>query len=89
MPAAARKGDSGTPHKKRPYTIAKGSPDVFINGKPAARVGDVSTSHANHVSTIVRGSSSVKVNGRPLARTGDQLSACTQIAGGSSNVFSG
>ena len=96
MPAVARKGDAGVVHCSG-YTIATGSPDVFINGQPAARVGDTSTSHLRHgsprcvphVSTIAAGSSSVFVNGRPLARVGDPLTACTTIAQGSGDVFAG
>ena len=96
MPAVARKGDAGVVHCSG-YTIATGSPDVFINGTPAARVGDTSTSHLRpgspgcnpHVSTISAGSSSVFVNGMPLARVGDPLTACTTIAQGSGDVFAG
>lgn len=93
MPAAARKSDPGVTHCSG-YTIAQGSPDVFINGLPAARVGDPSTTHLKpggkscvpHVATIASGSPNVFVNGIPLARVGDPLSACTTIAAGSPDV---
>jgi uncharacterized Zn-binding protein involved in type VI secretion len=93
MPAAARQGDSGLVHCSG-YTIAAGSPNVRINGKPAARQGDSSTPHKKpggkkcviHTATISQGSSSVRVNGKPLARVGDSLSGCTRIASGSNNV---
>lgn len=95
MPAVARLGDAGVPHCSG-YTIASGSDNVFVNGKPAARVGDSSTSHQlpgspcpSHVSTIAVGSSSVFVNNRPLARVGDTLSGCTSIAQGSADVQAG
>ena len=44
MPAAARKTDKCVPHCS-PFTIAKGSADVFTDGKAAARVGDSVTAH--------------------------------------------
>lgn len=94
MAAVARQGDAGVTHCT-PYTIAQGSPNVFINGQPAARQGDSSTLHKKpggkscvpHVSSISSGSASVFVNGRPVARIGDSLADCTVIAQGSSNVF--
>lgn len=96
MPAVARKGDQGRVHCSG-YTIATGSDDVYVNGRPAARVRDSSTSHQRpggrrcipHVSTIAAGSGSVFVNNRPLAREGDGLSGCTSIAAGSGDVFAG
>jgi len=96
MPAAARQGDPGVVHCTA-YTIATGSPDVFINNQPAARVGDSSTVHLKpggrhcvpHTATIAVGSSTVFINGQPAARQGDYLSECTQIAAGSPDVFIG
>lgn len=92
MPAVARQGDSGVVHCSG-YTIAQGSPDVRVNGRPVARDGDSSTPHKKpggkkcviHSSKIVAGRS-VRVNGRPIACVGDSLSGCTKIASGSSNV---
>jgi uncharacterized Zn-binding protein involved in type VI secretion len=97
MPAAARKGDSGTVHCSG-FVIAQGSPDVNINGRPAARVSDPSTSHllprrrrrcGTHTSTISSGSGTVFINGRPAARVGDPFSGCTRVAQGSPNVIIG
>ena len=96
MPAAARMGDPGTVHCGA-YNIATGSPNVFINNKPAARVGDTSTVHLQpggkhcvpHTSTIVVGSGTVFVNNKPLAYVGSALGACTVIAAGSENVIVG
>ena len=95
MPAAARLGDRGIPHCSG-YTIANGSDDVNINGRPVARVGDSSTPHLRpgrpcpgHTASISRGSSTVNVNGRAIARIGDPLAGCTSIAQGSPNVFAG
>ena len=96
MPAVARQGDAGVVHCGG-YTIATGSPDVFINNKPVARVGDVSTVHLQpggkhcvpHTSTITVGSGTVFVNNQPVAYVGSALSACTTIASGSPDVFVG
>ena len=95
MPPAARRGDPGVKHCSG-YVIAVGSPDVFIHARAAARVGDTSTTHLfpgrkcrPHVAPIARGSATVFVNGKALARQGDPWSACTQIASGSPDVFSG
>jgi uncharacterized Zn-binding protein involved in type VI secretion len=52
----------------------QGSPDVFINRKPAAVMGDGTACGG----AIVSGSSNVFVNGKPLARTGDNTQGCAQ-----------
>jgi len=96
MPAVARRGDRGVPHCSG-YTIANGSNNVNVNGRPVARVGDSSTGHLQprgrkcrvHTASISRGSSSVNVNGRAIARVGDSLSGCTAVAQGSPDVFAG
>lgn len=95
MPAVARKGDPGVVHCSG-YTLASGSPNVFVNNQPVARVGDPSTTHLRpgapcvpHVSRIVAGSGTVFVNGLPMARVGDPLSECTTIQQGSPNVVAG
>ena len=49
----------------------EGSPNVFINGKPAVRAGDRTS-----CGVVVQGSPTVFVNGRPLARAGDGTSGC-------------
>ena len=93
MPQAARQGDQGIVHCSG-YTIANGSNNVYINGKPAARVGDSSTVHQRpggnkcvpHTASISRGSNSVFINGKPAARKGDPLAGCTAIAQGSQDV---
>ena len=96
MAAVARKGDAGAAHCTS-YTIATGSDNVFIDGKPVARNGDSSTAHQKpqgskcvpHVSTIITSNSTVFVNGKPVAVVGDRLSECTQIVEGSTSVFIG
>jgi uncharacterized Zn-binding protein involved in type VI secretion len=61
---AARAGDAaGCPGAGS--TIVQGSPDVFINGKPAAVQGD---KHGRGGS-IVSGASGVFINGKPMARS--------------------
>jgi uncharacterized Zn-binding protein involved in type VI secretion len=95
MRPVARLGDKGVPHCSG-FSIAQGSPTVFVNGKPASRLGDLSTPHLRpgtpckpHVASISSGSPTVFVNGKPLARVGDGLAGCTAVATGSSDVFSG
>lgn len=63
---AARAGDAaGCPGAGS--TIVQGSPDVFINGKPAAVQGD----KTGRGGSIVSGASGVFINGKPMARVGD------------------
>jgi uncharacterized Zn-binding protein involved in type VI secretion len=95
MPAVARLGDAGVVHCSG-YNIATGSPNVFVNGRPAARVGDISSVHLmpgspcpSHTAPIAVGSGSVFVNGLSLARIGDPLAGCTVIAQGSPDVSAG
>jgi uncharacterized Zn-binding protein involved in type VI secretion len=94
MPAVARVGDAGQVHCSG-YTMASGSPDVFVNNRPVIRVGDPSTVHAGpglcvpHVARVSAGSGSVFVNGRPIARVGDPLAVCTKILQGSPSVNAG
>ncbi|WP_303229403.1 PAAR domain-containing protein [uncultured Dialister sp.] len=95
MSNATRLGDKDTGHDScAPTALVSGSPNVFINGKPAGRVGDtyaphgcnVHPSHSGHVSS---GSGSVFINGKPAARVGDPVSCGGTVAEGSGNVFIG
>jgi len=95
MPAVARQGDRNVPHCSS-HTMARGSPDVFVNGRAVCRQGDPTTSHLlpgkpcpAHTATVSRGSASVFINGKPAARVGDPISGCTSIAQGSPDVFIG
>jgi len=84
MHGAARKGDQhrGTcghgslccPHSVI-GEISEGSPDVFINGRPAARLNDSVTHDCPHCGTgyVSSASGSVKANGRGIARIGDTV----------------
>ena len=98
LPAAARLGDKsqvaadahGCPACPHPGIgpIVTGSPDVFVNGRPAARKDDLGI-HAvccgpNNF-TIKGGSPTVYVNGKPFARMNDQ----TQHCGGSGPIVEG
>ncbi len=98
MPGAARLGDKaqvaadahGCPSCPHPGVgpITVGSPDVFVNKKPAARLDDIGV-HAvccgpNNFS-IVKGSSTVYVNGKPLARLNDKTKHC----GGTGPIIEG
>lgn len=92
MKPAARKGDMCTGHgsaKPRPST--EGSPNVFINGKPAHRKGDKWRKHKDHDSVLDEGSPVVFTNGKPQGRRGDRVRApCkSRVAQGSPNVFVG
>jgi uncharacterized Zn-binding protein involved in type VI secretion len=98
MPAAARLGDKaqvdadahGCPACPHPGVgpVVTGSPDVFVNGKPAARQDDLGIHAAccgPNTFTIKRGSPTVYVNGKPIARMNDN----TQHCGGSGPIIEG
>ena len=69
MPAVTRKGDSCTGHSCfPPRNSTSGSPNVFVNGKPAHRQGDswethccthTDCPHGCHSGSLASGSSSV------------------------------
>jgi uncharacterized Zn-binding protein involved in type VI secretion len=92
MPAAARKGDTGSGHGCFPPTPAiTASADVFIDGIPALRQGDAIAPHAcpntpPHPRSVSAGSATVYVNGRPLARTGDAIGCGGSVSAGSPTV---
>lgn len=88
-PPAARVGDlvNGTAHQHGPVwaprpvrgPVVTGSPNVFVNGKPAARVDDSGTHAAcdgPNAFRIVAGSRTVLINGKPAARVGDATLHC-------------
>lgn len=95
VPPATRIGDADVPHCSG-MVRAEGSPNVFVNSIPWSRQGDVNTPHlltgapcVIHQAPIATGSPTVKVNSRGAGRVGDAISACTQVAEGSPNVFCG
>ena len=90
MRPAARQGDLCTGHPGSPPRPAtQGSPNVFINGRPAHRQGDRWKRHGGHNSVLGEGSPSVFTNGRAQGRQGDrvQLPCKSRVAQGSPNVF--
>jgi uncharacterized Zn-binding protein involved in type VI secretion len=92
MPAAGRKGDTGTAHGCFPPSPSiTGSPDVLIDGIPALRQGDAHAPHAcpntpPHPRAVSGGSPTVFVNGRPLARVGDAIGCGGSVGAGSGTV---
>tara|TARA_R110002074_G_scaffold20227_3_gene64250 strand:- start:375 stop:668 length:294 start_codon:yes stop_codon:yes gene_type:complete len=96
MPAVTRIGDADVAHCSG-MTRAQGSSNVFANGIGVSRQGDVNTTHLlpggrtcpSHNAGITLGSESVFINGKGCGRIGDDISACTSVAAGSSNVFAG
>lgn len=92
MPSVAFKGSTCTGDGCfPPRESTSGSPNVFINGKPALRVGDTWEVHScgdsSHDGVQATGSRFVFVNGKPLARVGDDVSCGAAVAVGSPNVF--
>ncbi|NVK16040.1 MAG: type VI secretion system PAAR protein [Rhodobacteraceae bacterium] len=95
MPAAGRKGDTGSEHDGFPPTPAtSGSDDVDINGEPALREGDAFAPHSKpkhppHGRALAVGSSSVFINGKPAGRVGDAIDCGGVVESGSGDVFIG
>ena len=96
MPAATREGDADVTHCTG-MVRDEHSENVLINKIGNSRQGDVNTTHllfsANfcppHAAPITLGCPTVIVNGRGGGRVGDAITACTQVAEGSPNVFFG
>ncbi len=95
MPAATRLSDNCTGHDAcPPVPLVEGSPNVYINGRPAGRVGDHYSTHGcvthpGHQDVIAAGSSKVVINGKPAARIGDAVSIGGAVQDGSGNVIIG
>lgn len=92
MSEAVRVDDITTGHGDfGSQTVIEGSPNVFINGKPAVTVGDKVSEHTyednTHEGVVSTGSPTVFVNGKPKARKGDSVSCGGTLDSGSSNVF--
>jgi uncharacterized Zn-binding protein involved in type VI secretion len=68
--AAARRGDATSDPG---VALESGSPNVFINGRPAVTIGD----RTGCGGVAVGGSSNVFINGRPVARAGDLTTGCS------------
>jgi len=73
------------------------SDNVFVNGTGISRQDDVNTTHKypqglicpKHAKVITTGSKTVLINGKGCGRIGDPITACTEVASGSDNVFAG
>ena len=99
MPAVTRQGDSCTGHECfPPRSSTSGSPNVYVNGKPAHRQGDgwnphtcthPKVPHGTHGGSLSAGSATVYCNGKQLGRIGDPVSCGSSVASGSPNVFAG
>lgn len=91
--AAARDeiSESGRHKVRKRGTIRSGSPDVFINGRPAAIAGEseVHCDDDSHSMEMAEGSSRVIINGCPAVRIGDRTSCGARVSTGSNNVFIG
>lgn len=78
--------------KHKTGVLLKGSPNVFINGRPAiiahVSVGECDE-HGPAPQRVAEGSSRVYINGFPAARIGDLLTCSASISEGSPNVFIG
>ncbi|HEY0778075.1 MAG TPA: RHS repeat-associated core domain-containing protein [Gemmatirosa sp.] len=69
--------------------VQVGSPNVFVNRRPAARAVDDAaqcSQHSGSPSPIAQGSARVRINGQPAARQGDQCTCGAKISQGSPNV---
>jgi len=75
---------------------AKGSPTVFLHGRPWSRMGDVNTVHIfgpkckqSHAAPIAKGSSTVFINGVGAGRITDSVAGCTAVAQGYWDILTG
>lgn len=98
MPPASRVGDNANcpadSHGKNccAHSVTgpavQGSPDVFIDGKPALRVGDSGVHSAccgSNTWVTAAGSGKVLINGIPAVRLGDATTHC----GGTGKMIEG
>lgn len=92
---AARLSDVCTGHGCFPTRPnVQGSPNVYINGRPAHRQGDQWASHCCpnqgcHPSVLAMGSPTVYTNGKQQGRINDPVACGSKVMTGSSNVFVG
>ncbi|GAA3599076.1 hypothetical protein GCM10023078_28000 [Gibbsiella greigii] len=80
--------ESGAASASSTGKILSGSPNVFINGKPAAiaTISLVECSDHGPSMQMAQGSSTVFINGHPAARTGDKTNCDASVLVGSGNV---
>lgn len=96
MPEVCREADVCAGHgcwPTRPND--EGSPNVFVNSRPAHRQGDHWINHTcpdipeTHDSVLAAGCPTVFVNSKQLGRIGDPVACGSTVATGSPNVFAG
>jgi len=97
MPAVCRGDlvDKDVIHCSIPSRLER-SPNVYCNLIGISRQGDVNDEHLlppepcpTHQAPIAIGSTTVFINRKGCGRIGDEVSGCTLVATGSSNVFAG
>jgi RHS repeat-associated protein len=90
---AARDGiaDAGAGSLSPTGKIVTGSPNVFINGKPAAiaTLSQVACSDDGPSMQMAQGSDKVSINDQPASRVGDKTNCDAQVMEGSPNVLIG
>lgn len=90
---AARLADICTGHPKAaPRPNTQGSPDTFINNRPAHRQSDAWGLHGRkrkHTSVLADGSPSVFTNNLRQGRIGDPVACGSKVMTGSEDVFVG
>lgn len=90
---AARDGiaDAGAASMEKKGTLLTGSPNVFINGKPAAIATNslVGCSDDGPSMQMAEGSSRVYINDLPASRVKDQTNCGAKVMNGSPNVIIG
>ena len=90
LATAARDGiaEAGAGSQSPSGVILTGSPNVFINGKPAAiaTVSRVECDQDGPAMQMAQGSDSVFINGQPASRIGDKTNCDAQVMEGSPNV---
>ncbi|KEA53435.1 type IV secretion protein Rhs, partial [Mangrovibacter sp. MFB070] len=93
LATAARDGlaDAGAGSLSPSGAIQTGSPNVFINGKPAAiaTISQVSCSNDGPSMQMAQGSDNVFINKQPASRKGDKTNCDAQVMEGSADVTIG
>ncbi|WP_368528113.1 RHS repeat-associated core domain-containing protein [Enterobacter cloacae] len=82
--------DAGASSMTKKGVITSGSPNVFINGKPAALATDSTVDCSDDGSQqMAEGSKRVSINSQPASRIGDRTTCDAKVMTGSDNVFIG
>ncbi|HAS1027648.1 RHS repeat-associated core domain-containing protein [Enterobacter cloacae] len=82
--------DAGASSMTKKGVITSGSPNVFINSKPAAIATDSAVKCSDDGSQqMAEGSKRVSINSQPASRIGDRTTCDAKVMTGSDNVFIG